>query len=148
MVAKLGAVLAEETAREPEHERAHRSALRTAVFAADVLAAWDAQEMHRGKRSTYGLTKEHAAYARRVRAWALYETDVAAWMREPFHRETLQHMQQCGRDDLNDRELSVIALRPSAPDVPRPEHCHAPPHWPEHPDAVGASEAFFGAVQA
>ena len=76
-VLELGAALRRHTQEEPEHERVIREQMRTAEFAADVLSAWDEQVMHRGRRARHGLSQEHAAYARRVHAWAWYAVECA-----------------------------------------------------------------------
>lgn len=145
-VLELGAALRRHTQEEPEHERVIREQMRTAEFAADVLSAWDEQVMHRGRRARHGLSKEHAAYARRVHAWAWYAVECARWMgADALHRAAMARS-LAGAANVGDDE--IMATRPDPPDVPKPEHTHAPPHWPAEPWIGDSVAAFFGTLSA
>lgn len=147
-ISALAEALREQTAAETEHDRALRQASGAAAFASSVLSAWDEQELHRGKRMRYGLTKEHAAYARRVRAWAWYEGDVARWIRDPMNASALTRLEAQGFDALSEDERFRISCRPDAPiEIPRPNSRITPPHWPAEPWVPGAEADFFAALR-
>jgi len=146
-IRSLAEILRERTEAEPAHERALREAQRRMAFASEVIASFAEQELHRGMRCRYGLTKAHVDYARSVYAWSCYEADLARWMHDPRHRALLARLTELGPIALEPDELQLVNARPDPPDqVRRPNTLPLPAHWPEDAAEVGAIALFFANV--
>lgn len=128
-----------------ELDRIVRTAALVHRFCMEIIDSFREQEIHRGQRSLYGLSKLDRNYAQAVLAWTDYHAELAHWMADRENRAAQARAAQAGLEVLADHEKARLGAKPRAPQIVRPESLATPVDWPPdpaHPDAV---RTFFAA---